>query len=121
MQELSPRLRIGSAPYSSVAKRVHAIHNGAALRSVSTVAATDSVRSHPCPSIWTATACRTAALIRTVTALRPASGCRKRPEILYQAWDDGIAMYIDDLSSSSAVTHDLDADGVLDMVISRRL
>jgi hypothetical protein len=42
MQELSPRLRIGTAPFSSVSRRVHAIHNGAAFSSSCDVSASDS-------------------------------------------------------------------------------
>jgi len=117
-QTLTPRLRLGTVPSASVSRRVHALHNGSSLRSLCDFGSADSgaVSSlsvdldgdgHPDRSID-----------EDCDDIASSFRMRKRPEILYQAWDDGISLHVDDASSSSVVAHDLDQDGVLDMVIS---
>jgi hypothetical protein len=117
-ETLSPRLRIGTVPTASVARRVHAIHNGSSLRALCDVGTADTgaVATFSVDSDGDGVPDRS--IDQDCDGVSASFRMRKRPEILYQAWDDGIAMHIDDLSSSSAVTHDLDGDGVLDMVIS---
>jgi hypothetical protein len=117
-ETLSPRLRLGTVPSASVSRRVHALHNGSSLRALCDVGTADSgaVATFSVDSDGDGVPDRS--IDQDCDGVSASFRMRKRPEILYQAWDDGIAMHIDDLSSSSAVTHDLDGDGVLDMVIS---